>query len=579
MTESPVQTERYQIRKEIETNRFFSVHRGVDTQTGVPVMIKEINTVGISRTELIIFREDYKKIRRIDSAGLLKVLDFIEDTDKISIICSDIPGKGISYPVPLKKFLNYGIQLADILISFHTAKVLHGNICLSGIIEDDGHIYLMNPLAELSVNRHDESIYDPYILARRIPYISPEQSGRMNRSIDYRSDFYSLGMVFYQMITGRVPFVYSDSAHADPLEVFHAHIAVTPDSPSVIGSGIPRVVSDIVMKLISKNAEDRYQSAAGLKYDLEECARLLDDSGKVQTFQIASRDTSSGFRIVEKLYGRENELGALLSIFEKVCAGSSELAFVAGYSGIGKTTLISEIYKPVVYHRGYFISGKFDQYMKDTPYSAFIQALQMLIRHIAAEDETRIARWKNNILESLGNNGRVVIDVIPELALITGQQPPVIELAPAESQNRFNLYFQRFIRVFCSDAHPLTIFLDDLQWADLASLGLIKNLICDSESRHLFLLGAYRDNEVSPIHPLMLMLDELAAKESKETVSITLGPITAEQTDELIRDTLKTLPEESAELSRLVYGKTLGNPFFIKEFLKTLHREGLIWLE
>jgi len=571
-----MQSNRYSRLEQLESNRFFSLYRGTDSVTGKPVVIKKINVKGSSRTELVLFREEYKNIKAIDSAHLAEVLEIVEDTDAITLVFRDIPGTYITVPLPVEIVIQIAIQLADILISFHTARIVHGNISLKNIFMHENFICLTTPLAELSVNRHDEAIYDDWILSHRIPYLSPEQSGRMNRSIDYRTDFYSLGVVMYQMITGGLPFEYSDMVNPDPLELFHAHIAVAPPG---FDKTIPPVISSIVMKLLSKNAEERYLSAAGIKHDLEKCAGMYNSSGAIENFKIAQQDSSSDFRIIEKLYGREVELDTLLSTFDRIYAGSSELVFVAGYSGIGKTTLISEMYKPIVHHRGYFVSGKYDQYMKDTPYSAFIQALQMLIRQILSEDESRLAKWRSSILESLGINGQVIIDVIPELALVTGTQPAVIELAPAESRNRFNLYFQRFISVFCSASHPLTIFLDDLQWADLASLDLIKNLVCDNESKHLFILGAYRDNEVSPIHPLILTAEEINKKVTREIISITLGPLTREHTSELISDSLKASLDEAAELSRLVYHKTLGNPFFIKEFLKTLHKDGMLWWE
>ena len=392
----------------------------------------------------------------------------------------------------------------------------------------------------------------------------------MNRAMDYRTDYYSLGITFYELLIGRVPFK-SD----DPMELIHSHIAKAPIHPSDLNKDIPQAISDITLKLLSKNAEERYQSGYGLSADLKSCLNQLKDKGKIGDIQLGKNDISDKFQISQKLYGRENNIEVLLSAFDKISQGETEMIQVYGSPGVGKTFLINEIHKPIVKQKGYFISGKFDQLKRNIPYSALIQAFQGLVAQLLTENEEKIKLWREKIKEALGANGQIIVEVIPKIELIIAKQSSVSQLGPEESQNRFSLVFQKFIRVFSTKERPLVIFLDDLQWVDLASLNLIKVMITDPSTKHLLIIGAYRDNEVNSVHPLMLTIDGI--KSAGIIINnIALPPLKITDVNQMIADTLNSHREKTQTLANHVYHKTEGNPFFVKHFLTSLHEEKML---
>ncbi len=424
------------------------------------------------------------------------------------------------------------------------------------------------------LSRETLTIKNLKVLEGSLAYISPEQTGRMNRAVDYRSDFYSLGATFFELLTHQLPFEVTDA-----MELVHCHIAKPPVPPCELNLGIPTVVSNIVMKLLAKTAESRYQSAYGIRADLHSCLAQLQTNGKILEFPLARQDVSEKFQIPQKLYGREKEIETLLMAFERVGGGvrerGIEMMLVAGYSGIGKSALVQEIYKPLTRQRGYFISGKFEQFQRNIPYSAVVRAFQSLVRQLLSESESQLSQWREKLLAAFGHNGQIIIDVIPEVELIVGPQPTVQQLGPVESQNRFNLVFQSFIHVFCQQSHPLVIFLDDLHWSDAATLKLIELMMTDDNMQYLFLIGAYRDNEVSLIHPLAITLNTLR-KQGATIKQITLRPLNLEQITQLIADTLLQDSSTVKPLAELVIHKTEGNPFFVNEFLKSLYQENLL---
>ncbi|OQW90781.1 MAG: hypothetical protein BWK78_06200, partial [Thiotrichaceae bacterium IS1] len=416
--------------------------------------------------------------------------------------------------------------------------------------------------------RETLTLQNPNQLEGTLPYLSPEQTGRMNRALDYRTDLYSLGVTFYEMFTGRLPF---ESQEA--MELVHCHLAKQPLPPHQLNREIPPVISHLILRLMAKPAEERYQSAWGVKADLEQILENLTGLLDLSGFTLGQHDFSDRFHLPQKLYGREDAVAPLFAAFEQITQGHSELLLVAGYSGIGKTSVVQEIYKPISEKRGYFITGKFDQYQRNVPYSAVVQAFRDLVRQLLPDTQSQLDYWKTQLLAALGHNGQVMIDVISEVELIIGPQPAVPPLPPTESQNRFNLVFQNFIKVFCQADHPLVIFLDDLQWIDSASLKLMTLIMNDIS--YLLLIGAYRDNEVSPVHPLMTTLEEMQ-KQGLLVQTLTLTPLTLPHLNQLVSDTLRQPLAQTLRLAELVMDKTGGNPFFVGEFLKTLYAEQLL---
>ncbi len=445
------------------------------------------------------------------------------------MILEDFDGKSLrvflsSRAIAIKEFLAIAIQLAETLGELHQKNIIHKNIKPQNIIINPatGQVKITDFSIASRLSRENQTINDLNLLEGTLAYMSPEQMGRMNRSLDYRTDFYSLGVTFYEMLTGQLPYTATDA-----MELVHCHIAKNALPPHELSSHIPHIVSAIVIKLLAKTAEDRYQSAYGIKVDLEICLKQLETTGVVEAFTLGLQDISAKFQIPQKLYGREQEVAVLLAAFDRVAnvgnsnelhpipdsqipiPSCSELMLVAGYSGIGKSALVNEIHKPVVRQRGYFIAGKFDQFKRNIPYTSLIQAFQALIRQILTESETQVQVWRDKLITALSPNGQVIIDVIPEIELIIGAQPAVPQLGSSEAQNRFNLVFQQFLSIFVQKDHPLVLFLDDLQWADSASLKLLQLLMTASEQQCLLLIGAYRDNEVSATHPLTLALEEI----------------------------------------------------------------------
>ena len=403
-----------------------------------------------------------------------------------------------------------------------------------------------------------------------LAYASPEQTGRMNRAVDYRSDFYSLGVIFYQMLTGRLPFESDDA-----LELMHLHIAKAPPPPHESVPAVPEAVSRIVLKLLAKMAEERYQSAWGLKADLEYCLANMTNPRNLTGFEPGQHDISERFQIPQKLYGREAEIETLLQTFDHVSAGGAALFLVAGYSGVGKTALIHEIHKPITAKRGYFIKGKFDQYQRNIPYFAWAQALNGLVNHLLIESEARLAAWKARILSAVGSNGKVLTEVIPNLALVIGPQPDVPELGGQEAQNRFNYVFQNFTKAMAQQEHPLVIFLDDLQWIDEASLSLLRILLTDLDLTHFLVIGAYRDNEVDATHPLTMGVAELL-KANVTLERLTLQNLSEADVNTMILDALNCEPADSRPLSQLIYTKTAGNAFFTHQMFHALAEKELL---
>ncbi|MBN3941891.1 ATP-binding sensor histidine kinase [Nostoc sp. NMS9] len=553
------------------------VYRAVQESSQRPVVIKLLQQDYPTFSELLQFRNQYTITKNLKIPGIIHPLSLEAYGNSYALVMEDFGGISLrsytqNYSLSLREILEIARQIADILHDVCQHRVIHKDIKPANIlIHPESHqVKLIDFSIASLLPRETQEIQNPNVLEGTLAYLSPEQTGRMNRGIDYRSDFYALGVTLYELLTGQLPF----ESH-DPIELVHCHLAKLPLAPHSINPEIPAIVSEIVLKLMAKNAEDRYQSALGLKHDLECCLNQWKATGRIETFVLGQRDVCDRFIIPEKLYGRETEVATLLKAFERVANGSSEMMLVAGFSGIGKTAAINEVHKPIVRQRGYFIKGKYDQFQRNIPFSAFMQAFRDLMGQLLSESNVQLAAWKAKILAAVGENGQAIVDVIPELELIIGQQPPLPELSGSAVQNRFNLLFQKFIQVFTTPEHPLVIFLDDLQWADSASLNLLQLLMSEASSGYLFILGAYRDNEVFPTHPLILTLEQI--QQAQATVNtITLEPLVEITVNQLVADTLSCPKELGQPLTQLVYQKTQGNPFFTTQFLKALHEEGWI---
>ncbi|MDB5954115.1 AAA family ATPase [Ramlibacter sp.] len=479
--------------------------------------------------------------------------------------------RGHGQPLALTRCLRIAIGLTAALGQVHGCGLIHKDIKPANVlVDDEGHAWLTGFGIASRLPHESQAPAPPEVIAGTLAYMAPEQTGRMNRSIDARSDLYSVGVTLYQMLTGRLPF-----AAADPLEWVHCHIARQPTPPDE-HAAVPGPLSAIVMKLLAKNAEERYQTAAGLGSDLRWCLEQWEAHGGIDAFEPGAHDVSDRLRIPEKLYGREREIDALLAAFDRVVAdGTPELVLVSGYSGVGKSSVVNELHKVLVLPRGLFASGKFDQYQRDIPYASLAQAFQTLVRQILARSEAEVDRWRQTLTEALGPNGQLVVGLIPEVEFIIGKQPPVAELPAQDAQARFHMVFRRFIGAFARPEHPLALFLDDLQWLDLATLALLEHVVTHSEVRHLLLVGAYRNNEVGPAHPLLQMLEAIR-KTGARVHEITLAPLGLEDVGRLACAALHCAPEHAQPLAQLVQEKTSGNPFFAIQFVTALAEDRLL---
>ncbi len=567
----------YEINGEIHRGRKRVIYRGRREEDHLPVVIKTLINDFPSAGDIATLRHEYDVLQNLNIDGVIKAYALETRQNRPAIILEDIDGQPLKQHIQSQKidaptFLNIAIQLAAALGELHNRNVIHKDINPKNIIVNlaTGQTRVIDFSLSSLLPMETAKISHPDVMEGTLAYMSPEQTGRMNRALDYRSDLYSLGVTFYEMLTGALPFN-SD----DPLEIVHWHLAKAPADPRELNPEIPEMLARILMKLLAKTAEQRYYSGFGVRADLERCQQQLRATGRIEIFPVGEHDTSERFYIPQKLYGRESEIANLLAAFQRVCAGACELMLVSGYAGVGKTSLIQEIQKPVVGRKGFFISGKFDQLSRQMPYTAVIQAFQELVRLILTESEDSIRLWKRQLLNALGNNAHVIIEVIPELELILGPQPQVPQLAPAEAQNRFDLYFQKLIGVFASADHPLALFLDDLQWADPASLRLLQTIITGMEIRNFLLIGAYRNNEVNDHHPLIKSVRQL--RQADVVIhEIVLRPLNLTSTNQLIADTLSCVPDHAQPLAGLIHKKTGGNPFFVRAFLKSLHDEEML---
>jgi PAS domain S-box-containing protein len=542
-----------------------------------PLLVAMPSSAQPSPETLARLQHAYALREELDPAWAARPLRLEPHQGRLSLLIEDPGGEPLERllgePMETGRFLRLAIDIAAALGRAHQRGLVHKDVKPVNILVNcaDGGVRLTGFGVASRLPRQRQAPEPPEIIAGTLAYMAPEQTGRMNRSIDSRSDLYALGVTFYRMLTGRLPFT-----AADPMEWVHCHIARKPTPPAERLPAIPALISDIVLKLLAKPAEERHQTAAGLEHDLRHCLEQWEAHGRIEAFSLGERDTPNRLVVPEKLYGREPEVEALLAAFDRVVRGGRpELVLVSGYSGVGKSSVVNEVHKALVPSRGLFASGKFDQLKRDIPYATLVQALQSLIRPLLSRSEAELASWREAFQEAVGPNGGLIVDLVPELRLVVGEPPPVPELEPQQAQSRFQLTMRRFIGVFARPAQPLALFLDDLQWLDAATLDLIEDVLTQPDVRDLILIGAYRDNDVDATHPLARKLEGIRSSGAKVS-EIQLAPLQLEHVRQLIADALHCDPVLLAPLAHLVYARTDGNPFFAIQFLHAFADEGLV---
>lgn len=581
LVESPIKAtspvEGYSSAVPIHEGTETAVYRARAVDTGASVILKVTKSEYPTARELARLRREFGILRELDLPLTPKAVALKEHGHGLALIMADLGDCTLrqlldSRRLGVEDTIRIAISLSDVLSEVHRRRIIHKDVTPRNIIVDEPTLEVR--LIDFGISaRLTQEMQSPgglRGLEGTLVYIAPEQTGRMNRAVDLRADLYSLGAVLYEMLTGVVPFLAES-----PAELIHSHLARRPSPPHEQSPSVPAPLSDIVMTLLAKTPEERYQSDAGLRADLSECLEQWKAAKTIAPFPLRRHDKATELRRTQKLYGRERDVEALLQAFERACLRGPELVLVSGYSGVGKSALVNEIHKLTALRSGSFVAGKFDQISRDAPLAPVVQAFRELILQILTESPESLARWKGDLLEALGENGRLLTDLIPELELIIGRQPEVPPLSPDQAKNRFELTLQSFLDIFADPEHPLVIFLDDLQWIDAASLKLLKLLLVDAYSEHMLIIGAYRDNEVQPGHPLLSMLDELQRAGFRAT-DLHLRPLDPQTVLSLVADTLTSGPDEVSELAELVYEKTQGNPFFAHQFMVELNEGDLL---
>ncbi len=554
------------------------LHHGTDFSVyistprgGEEIILKVLNTPLPASAQIAQFNNEFNITKKLSIPNVRKILGQTKYCGCPALVMEYFEGEDLEElvrnGVDVPAFLKLSIPLSGIIGNIHLNHITHKDITGRNVLvnRSSGELKIIDFGMSSMLNYEHKSFEHPHLIRGTITHISPEQTGRMNRKVDYRSDIYSLGITFYHMLTGAYPFI-SD----DPLEIIHYHIAQEPDLDR-----LPYPLDLIIGKMLAKNADERYNSAFGVKEDLLKCSKFLESANAKHTFIPGLNDHVLTFTIRQKLYGRKEETEKLLAEFEEVRKGETRMLLVAGYSGVGKTSLINEILRPISVKQGFFASGKFNQYHRNIPYFAFIQAFQFIVDQTLTETEDNLKVWKEKLLKAVGINGQLIIDVIPSVKHIIGEQAAVQEMLASEANNRFNGALLNFIKVFAQKEHPLVLFMDDLQWADVASLNFIEQLMLQAQNHHIFLLGAYRDNEIDHKHALKQSLENIE-KNNGVITTLRLKPLKFEEVSQLVKDSIESTHAETEKLSELVYKKTAGNPFFVSQFMYKLYNDGRI---
>ena len=571
----------YQVTEEQYCGTNTVIYRAIRESDHLAVVLKTATGECPTAEQLGRYRHEFEIINLIKSDRIIKVISIEQEEMACSLVLEDCGGVSLAqlikdnYAFTIPEILTIASNTITGISQIHAANVIHKDINPSNIIynPESGDLKIIDFGISSILPKEQPTICNPAQLQGTLAYIAPEQTGRMNRAVDYRADFYSLGITLYELTVGQVPFQ-SEQA----LEIIHGHIAGVITPPHVTNPEIPKALSDIILKLTAKTAEERYQGSWGIKADLTRCIEQYTLHQQIEPFKLATFDLPDRFEIPQKLYGRSREVNEIVSLFDQVEQGRFEFVLISGFSGIGKTSLVREVHKPLTRRKGYFVSGKFDQFCIDKPFSAISIAFSQLIKQILTEGINSIALWKHQINTHLGENISVLAELIPDIKHIVGPQEPSVSLDARLAKSRFQVTLQSFIRIFAQRKLPLIIFLDDLQWADAASFSLIHLFLTDKNNHYLLLLGAYRDNEVGPSHPLTHLINELE-EESAPLHAIKLDKLPELEIQHLVADALYRTQAEVADLALLVSNKTRGNPFFIEQLLKNIYANKLLYFD
>ncbi|HZI05942.1 MAG TPA: AAA family ATPase, partial [Archangium sp.] len=542
-----------------------------------PVVLKVPKADYLDRRRVLELRREYAIMRALAEEYVVRALEVEEFPDRIVLVLEDFGGVSLKHLLVARcklgpgEFFDYALKLAKALGEIHRRNIIHKDIKPHNIIVNtsSGVVKLADFANASSIAHEGGAASSSPRLSGTLAYMAPEQTGRMNLGVDYRADYYALGATFYEMLVGARPFTTQE-----PLELVHAHLAKLPPAPHEVDPTVPLALSQLVMKLLAKSPEDRYQSAQGLMADLLECRRRLDN-GLPVSFELGRADRQRLFHLPKRLYDRSAPVAFLLDAYERTATGERALVLVSGRAGVGKTSVIDELHPRILTSRGRFTGGKCEQLIRGTPFAPFAQAMASLVQQLLAE-RVEVGEWARRIHASLGTNVTVLAEAVPEVQHLLGEQPAPEPLPTTESRHRLHFVLQRFLQLFTEGGRPLVIFLDDLQWADSATLSFLQSLVCSAEVRHLLLIGTYRDQEVSAGHPLSLLMGELEAAAPAQVRQLHLSELGPEDVTAMVGESLRTDLETARPLARMVHAKTGGNPLFVKEFLRFLHVNGLL---
>lgn len=567
----------YTIQELVAEGRHTLVYRGVNKKTREKAILKIMKPQdGVNEKNTHLLSNEYELLTRLHSEHVVKVYDHIRFNNQIMLALEDFPGETLADAIghtnlSLEDKLQIAIQITHGLGAIHQAHIIHKDIKPQNILVDipTKKIKIIDFGIATQLSKETPFILNPEQIAGSLSYMSPEQTGRMNVPIDYRSDLYSLGITLYQLFSNQLPFVAET-----PLELIHLHIAQKPPPLPILNETFYPTLSDIVLKCLAKEVDQRYRSAFGIKRDLTRCLDQLLKSGRIEPFEIGQEDLFDHFHIPEKLYDRHGELKFMEQVFNEVLGGGKRLLTLGGYSGVGKTSLVKEAQKKLA-QRGRFVSAHFDQFKRNIPYSGIIQAVHALIEQVLTKPDEELIHWKSNILKALGQNGQVIVDVVPEIQKIIGLQHPVEVVSPQENENRFRYTCTKFLKAVLKQEQFLVFFLDDMQWADEASLLLLEYFFKDADLTHFLLIASFRDNEVNALHPLAISINAIAKQENVHK-HVTIPPLGFGAVNEMIQEEFKGASDEMEKLAAIVYKIAQGNPFFTIQVLKHIYEKELL---